>query len=192
MMERLAPPTTVIRRLSDRSVGLIANIDRAETITSAYRMVEGRLERDAVEWRVPNWRRRNEGSHTLQSQIDGARELLDRGGILLGAFVRRAVAGLAIVVPEFEPHMSWLAYLHVTRPSRHQGVGRALWDEAVAIAGTAGARSMYVSATPSGPTVDFYLGCGCRPVDEPHPALYELEPEDIHLVCEIGGATRSS
>lgn len=30
----------------------------------------------------------------------------------------------------------------------------------------------------------FYLAQGCRLADKPDPALFALEPEDIHLVCD--------
>jgi len=42
-----------------------------------------------------------------------------------------------------------------------------------------------VSATPSGPTVDFYRSRGFEPTDEPDPALFALEPDDIHMVLAL-------
>jgi hypothetical protein len=44
---------------------------------------------------------------------------------------------------------------------------------------------LYISATPSQNTVDFYLKRGCQVTGDPDPELWELEPEDIHLVCEV-------
>jgi len=44
---------------------------------------------------------------------------------------------------------------------------------------------MYVSATPTGSAVGFYLSRGCELADPPHAELFALEPEDIHLVCEL-------
>jgi hypothetical protein len=64
--------------------------------------------------------------------------------------------------------------------------GGALWDAGIALAREAGARSLCVSATPTG-TVGFYLGRGCRLADPVHPEMYADEPEDIHLVCPLGG-----
>lgn len=40
---------------------------------------------------------------------------------------------------------------------------------------------MVVSATPPVNTVQFYTRRGFAPAAEPLPALYALEPEDIHL-----------
>ncbi|MBZ4256958.1 hypothetical protein LAN29_25625, partial [Mycobacterium tuberculosis] len=43
---------------------------------------------------------------------------------------------------------------------------------------------LYISSIPNKNTVDFYLAQGCRLADKPDPALFALEPEDIHLVCD--------
>jgi len=54
----------------------------------------------------------------------------------------------------------------------------------VAKARELGARRLYISATPSENTVRFYLRRGCRVTDEVDAALFDLEPDDIHL--ELG------
>jgi hypothetical protein len=41
---------------------------------------------------------------------------------------------------------------------------------------------MYVSAVPSESAVGFYQSQGFEPTDTPIPTLFELEPEDIHMV----------
>jgi hypothetical protein len=47
------------------------------------------------------------------------------------------------------------------------------------------AKQLCVSATPSESAVGLYLRMGFEPVDKPVPELYELEPEDIHLVKNL-------
>jgi hypothetical protein len=44
-----------------------------------------------------------------------------------------------------------------------------------------GAQLLYISATPSQHTVDFYLKQGARLASEVNPVLFKLEPDDIHL-----------
>lgn len=95
--------------------------------------------------------------------------------------------GLATVHPTFEPALAWLATLHVSRPHRPRGAASVLWDAAVGLAREAGARRLYVSATPTGSAVGFYLGRGCRLADPVHPELVAREPHDIHLVCLLDG-----
>jgi len=85
----------------------------------------------------------------------------------------------------FEEATAWFAFLHVSRSYRRRGVASALWAAGVEVAASADAISMYVSATPSGSAVGFYASRGCRLAENPHPALFAEEPEDIHLIFPI-------
>ena len=74
-----------------------------------------------------------------------------------------------------------LAVLHVTRPWRRHSVGRELTDEVVRLARADGAQRLYVSATPTRWTVDFYMSQGFMPLATPDERLIALEPEDVHM-----------
>jgi GNAT superfamily N-acetyltransferase len=74
-----------------------------------------------------------------------------------------------------------LTFIHVTRPLRGSGIGRPLFDRTVALARQRGARRLYVSASSSRHTVDFYRRRGMRLASPPDPTLLTLEPTDIHL-----------
>jgi ribosomal protein S18 acetylase RimI-like enzyme len=117
--------------------------------------------------------------------IEFCRPLLARGATLFGVVDGERPAGLVVVESDFEPGLAWLAWLHVSRPYRRRGVARALWTAAADAALAGGGRSMYVSATPTGSAVGFYLSQGCRLADPPHPDLLAEEPDDIHLVCPL-------
>ena len=78
-----------------------------------------------------------------------------------------------------------LTFIHVTRELRGSGVGRELFDRSVALARDRGAKRMYVSASNSRATVDFYLRRGMRLADPPDPRLHAIGPTDIHLVLEL-------
>lgn len=173
-----------IRHLPPDDLRLMGAIDRGERVTYAYRIEDGEVRRQEVDWDIPDWFP-GEGPHHVDTHIADMVPALDAGGILLGAFEGDRVAGLAIVVPSFQEQMAWLAFLHVSRPYRRRGVGAMLWNEASGLARAADATTMYVSAIPSGPAVDFYVRQGCRPTDEPHPALLAKEPDDLHLVCPL-------
>ena len=74
--------------------------------------------------------------------------------------------------------MLQLKFLHVS----HDGAAAA--RRAALLHGPrAGARdgAARLSATPSQNTIDFYLRLGFTVSTSPDPALYALEPEDIHL-----------
>lgn len=64
---------------------------------------------------------------------------------------------------------------------RKQGLGSRLFNLAVEKAKALGAKKLYLSATPSENTVNYYLRLGCVLATEIDPELFALEPEDIHL-----------
>ena len=176
-----------VRRLAPSDVALVAAIDRSEHVEVQYQLEEGRLvETPVVMADIPAWEPHGFGEHSVASHLAFCASVIAEGGALFGAFDDAAdLMGLATVHPTFEPGLAWLATLHVSRAHRRRGAATALWDAAVALAREAGARSLYVSATPTGSAVGFYLGRGCRLADPVHPVLFAHEPEDIHLVCSL-------
>ena len=167
-------------------VGLVRAIDRAEHVDIQYAVVDGRLvEVPVVMADIPGWVAGDLGEHGVEHKVHELAEWVAEGCILLGAFDGDAVLGLVAVDPAFEPPMAWLAWLHVSRPHRRQGVAAALWAESAALATAAGATSMYVSATSTGSAVGFYLSRGAQLARPPHPRLFAMEPVDIHLVAPL-------
>ena len=102
--------------------------------------------------------------------------------MLLGAFDSERPIGLAVIDPSFEPQLAWLAFLYVSRPDRRRSAAQVLWDAAIDLSLAGVARSIYVSAAPTGSAVGFYLRQGCRLADPVNPDLFAKEPEDIHLI----------
>jgi predicted N-acetyltransferase YhbS len=177
-----------VRRLEPSDVALVAAIDRSERVEVQYRIQGGRLVEAPVSIDVPTWDPDGSGEHSVASHIAFCASVIADGAALLGAFDDDGeLMGLATVHPTFEPGLAWLATLHVSRTHRRRGAASALWDAGVALAREAGARSLYVSATPTGSAVGFYLSRGCRLADPVHPELFAHEPEDIHLVSPLDG-----
>lgn len=178
-----------VRRLEPSDVALVAAIDRSEHVDIQYRVEGGRLvEAPVFMADIPTWDRDGSGEHSVASHIAFCASVVADGGALLGAFDDDGeLMGLATVHPTFERGLAWLATLHVSRTHRRRGAASALWDAGVALARDAGARSLYVSATPTGSAVGFYLGRGCQLAQPVHAELFAREPEDIHLVCPLDG-----
>jgi ribosomal protein S18 acetylase RimI-like enzyme len=175
-----------VLRLGIDDVGLIAKIDRSEHVDVEYAVVGGCLIERAVSMAdIPPWDSVGVGPDSVAAKVAFCAPLVAGGATLLGAFERDHVLGLAVVDGSFEPGLAWLAFLHVSRPDRRRGTASALWAAGVEEAAAAGAKSMYVSATPTGSAVGFYLSRGCKLADPVHPALYASEPDDIHLVCSL-------
>ena len=78
-----------------------------------------------------------------------------------------------------------LDFLHVSRDYRGTGLGKRLFQLSKMAASARGARYLYISATPSQQTIDFYIRQRCRMISEPDPALLALEPLDIHMECPL-------
>lgn len=172
-----------VERLGADDVGLVAQIDRSEHVDRQYQVVDGRLvEAPVFMADIPTWSPEGAGEHSVAHQIDFVAGVVAAGGVLFGAFDGDTLLGLATVDPRLEPGLAWLATLHVSRPHRRRGAASALWAAAAELGREAGAQSMYVSATPTGSALGFYLRQGCRLADPVHARLFAAEPDDIHLI----------
>jgi predicted N-acetyltransferase YhbS len=103
---------------------------------------------------------------------------------LLLSIIHVVLSGVAILESKFigkQQDMLQLKFLHVSRAYRKQGLGSRLFKIALEKARTLGAKKLYISATPSENTINYYLRLGCALATEIDPELFALEPEDIHL-----------
>ena len=154
-------------------------------MTQEYSYRRGSLERRNVDVVVPTWSRSGDHEHSVRGRVNAWQPILDRGGTLVGAFDAYTLAGFAIYQPHLAEDMANLAVLHVSRYYRRKGIGSLLVGEVARLARVDGARRLYVSATPSGSTVEFYRSQGFKPTDEPSEALFALEPNDIHMILAL-------
>jgi GNAT superfamily N-acetyltransferase len=178
---------SLARPLSLSDLSLLGQIDRSEHQHVHYFVAEGRLVSRPFDFHVPAWDPVGNGAHSVAAMIEFAEPIVRRGADFLGVFVAGEPAGLAIVESVLEPGTAWLALLHVDRRYRRRGVASLLWRAAADRARGNGARAIYVSATPSDSAVGFYLSRGCRLAtrSEINDRLYELEPDDVHLICDL-------
>jgi ribosomal protein S18 acetylase RimI-like enzyme len=102
-----------------------------------------------------------------------------------GAFDGDLLVGVMVYRPRLTEDMAQLVFLHVSNNYRRHGIATRLTAECIRLAQEDGAGQLYVSATPSESAVGFYQNQGFRPVQKPHPELYELEPEDIHMIMKL-------
>ena len=178
----MEPTKIQFRWMESEEVTRIADIDRSEQIRTGYQYIDGELRQSKVNWDTPAWSSEGSGGHSVAAHIQSCQEHLQRQGRMVGAFVDDKLVGIGLIQQAIEVGMAQLAFLHVSKSYRHCGIGKQLVKTLIAEAKQAGAKTMYVSATPSGSAVGFYLNQGFTPTDKPIPALFELEPEDIHMV----------
>lgn len=113
----------------------------------------------------------------------------------MGAFENDVLVGVAILESKFigaQQDTLQLKFFHVSRDYRKQGLGTELFNMAVEKAKLLGAKKLYVSATPSENTIQYYMRLGCVLATEINPELFALEPEDIHLQYTIPYSTTAS
>jgi ribosomal protein S18 acetylase RimI-like enzyme len=173
-----------IKQLENSDIVRIAEIDRSEQVIRGYFYRDGRLEAEEVNWRVPRWF--DEGpEHSVPAMIGFLVPILQGGGMLWGALDRGSLVGVAVYRPHLTETMAQLVFLHVSNGQRRQGIATRLTAECVRQARSDGAERLYVSATPSESAVGFYQSQGFQLVEKPHPELYALEPEDIHMFMKL-------
>jgi GNAT superfamily N-acetyltransferase len=173
-----------LRLLTRDQIPTVWTIDRAEIIERIYVLRDAELHLQPDFFDMRGWPR---GEPEKDTPLFYA--TFDRGGTLTGAFDNDTLVGVAIVDTLLvgpRRDLLQLTFLHVSRAYRDRGLGTRLLADARTIALARGARGLYVSATPSEHTIRFYLRMGCRVLAEPDPALFALEPEDIHLEWEVG------
>jgi GNAT superfamily N-acetyltransferase len=146
---------------------------------------QGSLERRDVDVRVPTWSRTGDHEHRVQGKVKAWHPFLDQDGTLVGAFDAGTLVGFAIYKRHLAEGLADLSALHVSRNYRRKGIASLLVEEVARLARADSACRVYVSATPSGLTVEFYRSRGFEPTDEPNEALFALEPDDIHMILEL-------
>lgn len=176
----------VERALTENDIPLLATIDRTELIQACYRMEGQELVLYTAHHDMRGW---PEGE--AEQDAVALRACFKRGGWLQGVFDGQALVA-AVVVDNRPFHhqnllMRQLKFLHVSLAARGLGLGGRLFALACDHGQQVGVQALYISATESRNTVDFYLRHGCRLLPQPHPELYAQEPFDIHLyrpLCE--------
>ncbi|MGE3076506.1 MAG: GNAT family N-acetyltransferase [Dehalococcoidia bacterium] len=177
-------PALEFRLLTREGLPRIWEIDRRERIENVYELKDGALVLRPHHIDVPGW---PPGEEDLYGPI--LLDCLERGGWFQGAFEGDRVAGVVVLENRMigpSRDQLQLKFLHVSRPYRDSGLGAQLFENARVRARESGAVALYITATPSEHTIRFYLARGCRPATFLDPELFALEPEDIHLVCDVG------
>ncbi|HEX2998136.1 MAG TPA: GNAT family N-acetyltransferase [Anaerolineales bacterium] len=168
-----------IRPLQRDEIPLIWQIDRREVIDNIYYLRDGKLVLEPEHYDMQGWPPGEAGQYT-PILLD----CYERGGFFWGAFENETLIGVAVLESKWiglKQNMLQMKFLHVSRDCRGQGLGKKLFDLAVEKAKELGAKKLYISATPSEHTVNYYMRLGCVLATEIDPELFALEPEDIHL-----------
>jgi len=168
-----------IRILNREEIEKVRDITRNEVIEQVYYFESGQLVLKDEFYDMKGW---NPGE--LDGCIVHLYDIFDRYGALFGAFEENELIGISVLESEFigvDENQLQLYFHQVDSNFRSKGVGGKLFRKAMEKAIDLGAKSLYISATPSRNTIGFYLHMGCRLVSEVNQELFRLEPKDIHL-----------
>jgi predicted N-acetyltransferase YhbS len=171
------------RALRRDEIESIWTIDRREFIARMYRVEAGELVLIPHDFDVPGWR-----PEDVRKTTPLLYECHDRGGRFFAAFDDGRIVGIAVLDTVWRGErrdLLQLELLHVGRDHRGNGLGTRLFEQARAAARACGAAGLYISATPSENTVNFYQRRGAHLLRTPDPDLFVKEPEDIHLECPV-------
>ncbi|PSK94636.1 GNAT family N-acetyltransferase [Taibaiella chishuiensis] len=179
----LTQDALLFRELESEEVIRLGEIDRSETFWESYRYRDGILQLAPDYQEVTGF-----DEQELQDMISRQKEIIRTGGRVIGCFDGTLIAGMASV--ERQRRGSRQQYckmdiLYVSRTYRGRHIALQLLDRTRKIAAGFGAQHLYISATPTRRTVDFYISQGARPATEPDPELVQLEPLDIHLELDV-------
>ena len=157
----------------------IKNIDRSEIISQIYYYNNSKLILKDEYHNVKGWK-----PNTIEQDIYKLYDLYDRGGSFFGLFHNGRIVGVIALECKFigsNNDQLQVVFLHIGKHYRKKGYGKILMNKVKERAKELGANKLYISATPSKNTVDFYMYLGCKLASEINADLYQLEPDDIHL-----------
>lgn len=169
----------LFRKVLAGELDLIGKIDRAEKLLESYVYRDGQLVSVPDDQTVSGFE-----PAELTTLIERQRDLVATGGIVVGVFDQDEMIGVASI--EKKRRGTLLQYckmdiLYTSRLYRGKHIGIQLLDIIKKIALDFGAQKLYISATPTKYTVDFYLSQGAGLTTEVDEELFALEPDDIHL-----------
>lgn len=173
----------IFRDLALQETGRIAEIDRAEDIAGHYI-----LEHKDLKF-IPAYEKVNAfDPPELDDLLARQQQLLEEGGKVIGAFSGTALVAVASVERKKRGSRSdycKMDILYVSKNYRGLNIGKRLLEESKKTARLFGAEKLYISATPTKRTVDFYLKQGAIITQEPDEELLRKEPDDIHLEMPV-------
>ena len=172
-----------IRTIRRSEIEKIKNIDRGEIVDKVFYFDGDQLKLKNEFYDIKSWE-----VSELERNIEHLYKIFDKGGFLVGYFGGDKLVGVAALDSELigkNRDYLQLYFLHVDSKYRRTGIGKKLLRKVANRAKKLMAKKLYISATPSQNTIDFYLNIGCQLVSELNPDLYQLEPNDIHLELSL-------
>ncbi|MBN4062744.1 MAG: GNAT family N-acetyltransferase [Alkaliphilus sp.] len=117
--------------------------------------------------------------------IEAMRKAVVDSGFVLGAFDEKKLIGFIVIEGKNYGVYRELSYIHVSNEHRGKGIGSKLFKESIEHARQRGIKKYYIAAHPSIESQRFYRGLGCDLANYIIQEIFDKEPLDIQLECEI-------
>lgn len=173
-----------LRPLEQTEIDLIwSHIDRRELITQMYWQNHDELEAYDCHHDVEAW----DKEMLSQDPID-LKKAYASGAAFTGAWQGQQLLGVCVVARRSVESISGahlLKYFYIDANHRGLGIGTQLMQAAFQSVREFKGNALYISSIPTCNTVDFYISQGAEVLPDPDPRLFELEPEDVHLLCPV-------
>jgi GNAT superfamily N-acetyltransferase len=173
----------IFRELKEDEIDKIALLDRSEEIFELYEYHKDNLVLKPHRETVTEFDKTE-----LKGIIIRQKKIQKEGGYIIGAFDQDELVGVASVEKMkrgTNSNYCKMDILYVSRKYRAMKLGYKQLEECKKAAKEFGAQKLYISATPTKNTVDFYLRNGAVLTTELDRELYKLEPDDIHLEMPV-------
>lgn len=169
-----------VQEINNNNLHKLHEIDRSEIIERIYYLIHGKLVLKDEYYNMTDF---PEGE--LKSMIKKQAILLKNGGKVIGIFNPKdtliGISSLENQLRGSQKNYLKMDILYVSKAFRRYGIGKKLVEIIKEKARLMGAKKLYISATPSENTINFYLKNGAQLTQELDQELFELEPKDIHL-----------
>ena len=169
----------VVRKLTKEELSRACEIDVSESGDIVYKRIDADIHPEKESWTRPRW-----DADDWRRNVDRWATRM-RWNVVLGAFYEKRLVGLASLRYRLAEDTAQVVSLHVSRDYRRRGIAARLIRELIRLAQENGARKLYVSATPSESALGFYMSQGFVPTKHVNKELFDLEPEDIHMIREL-------
>lgn len=170
-------------KLTTETITDFYHIDRSEIVDGLYYYRDGALVYEEKRF-VDDGFSADEYADILARQ----KKILALGGSVVGGYDGDQLVGIVSVENNLrgsQKNYVKMDILHISAAYRKHGIASELMRRASDIARSFGATKLYISATPSKNTIDFYMRKGCRLTEELDDELFAMEPEDIHLELDL-------
>lgn len=163
--------------------GLLKDFDRYQEVKKDWVKVNGEY---VLKFNphIENW---SELKKT-QKINETFKDILSSKGILIGAFENEKLIGFAgCGGSKFGSRKQYiqLSELHVSYNHRGLGIGRKLFELCLDYAAKMSMEKLYIVASSSEESQIAYRKLGCIHATEVIPALFEQDPEDVHMEFHI-------